>query len=97
MTLPQILGVVSRDAFPSGHTDITLLSILLAFKFQTRVRWFVAVIGASLIFSTVYLRYHYVIDVIGGAVLALITLYTWEWVRDRTLAVKRTLGSMFQM
>jgi membrane-associated phospholipid phosphatase len=36
----------------------------------------------------VYLRYHYVVDVLAGAVLAIITLYTWEWVRDRMLALQ---------
>ncbi|SRR5579883_740440 len=91
MGMQDILRCVTRDAFPSGHADITLLSILLAFEFKTRVRWPIAIIGSSLIFATVYLRYHYVIDVIGGVVLAIVTLYTWEWVRDRMIDLKARL------
>lgn len=83
MTLPQIVQKVSCDAFPSGHTDITLLSVLFAFRYRASLRWYLLVIAASLVLSTVYLRYHYVTDLLGGAVLAVVTLYTWEWVRDR--------------
>jgi membrane-associated phospholipid phosphatase len=92
MTITQILGVVSRDAFPSGHTDVTLLTIIMAFRFRTRSRWWIAIIGASLIFSTVYLRYHYVIDVIGGSVLAVITLYSWEYVRSVSISLRDKLA-----
>ena len=64
-------AVIQRDVFPSGHTEITLLVMLLAFRYRARSRWFLLVIGSLLIFGTVYLRYHYVIDIIGGVV------FTW--------------------
>jgi membrane-associated phospholipid phosphatase len=88
MSIANIISHVNRDAFPSGHTDITLLTIVLAFQFRARVRWAIAIIGISLIFSTVYLRYHYVVDLLAAAVLAVITLYTWEWVRERMLRIR---------
>lgn len=66
--------IVNRDCMPSGHTMLTLVNILLGFRNRSRFRWFFAVVGGSLIISTVYLRYHYVIDVLIGAMLALITL-----------------------
>lgn len=88
MTLPEVLKVVSRDAFPSGHTDLTLLSMIIGFKYRTRLRWVIFVVGASLVFSTVYLRYHYVFDVLGGALLAVITLYTWEPVRKLCISIR---------
>ena len=62
---------VNRDCFPSGHTMLTLMNIIAAFKFKTKVRYFVLIIGSSLIFSTVYLRYHYVIDVVFGVIFCL--------------------------
>ena len=89
MPMAEILRHVTRDAFPSGHTDMTLLTIVLAFQLRARVRWLVLAIGASLIFATVYLRFHYVIDLFGGAVLALITLYSWQWVRERMISLQR--------
>src|SRR5581483_3314383 len=88
MTLAEILHKVTRDAFPSGHADITLLTILVAFRFKAKVRWYVTIIGLSLIFSTVYLRYHYVIDLVGGALLAIFTLYTWPWVYQKMVEIK---------
>ena len=91
MPMTQILQNVTRDAFPSGHTEMTLCTIILAFQLRARIRWPILVIGSSLIFATVYLRYHYVIDLVGGAVLAMVALYTWQWVRDRLLMLQARL------
>lgn len=66
--------VVNRDCMPSGHTMLTLVNIILGFHFGSRFRWMFAVVGGSLIISTVYLRYHYVIDVVIGVLLAIILL-----------------------
>lgn len=66
--------VVNRDCMPSGHTMLTLVNILLAIRFRSRLRWIFVVIGGSLIVATVYMRYHYVIDVLAGALLAVIVL-----------------------
>jgi len=63
------LESIQRDAFPSGHTVITLLTMWFAWKFSKTYFWILMVIGTSLVFSTVYLRYHYVIDVLAGFVL----------------------------
>ncbi len=71
---------VKRDAFPSGHTGIALTVLYLAFRFDRRLfRWFLPLV-AALIVATVYCRYHYVVDVIAGVMLALITLALGEWV-----------------
>jgi membrane-associated phospholipid phosphatase len=91
MSMTEVVRHVTRDAFPSGHADIALLSIVLAFQFRVKIRWVIGVIGVSLIIATVYLRYHYVIDLIGGGVLAVITMYTWQWVRDGMLALQKRL------
>jgi membrane-associated phospholipid phosphatase len=92
MSLQQILHVVTRDAFPSGHCDVTLLTIILAFKFKVRIRYIILVIGASLILSTIYLRYHYVIDLLAGSLLAMVTLYSSKWLRNRMTDLKLKLG-----
>jgi len=67
--------LVNRDCMPSGHTWITLVNIILGFRLNSRFKWLFLFFGISLIFATVYLRYHYVIDVIVGACMALLTLY----------------------
>ena len=68
-TLDAASGVV-RDCCPSGHTMVSLLTVLLAGRY---VKGFVipAVVWAVLLmYSTMYLRYHYVTDLIVGIVLA---------------------------
>jgi membrane-associated phospholipid phosphatase len=63
---------VTPDCFPSGHTEVTLLVLIFAFRYARDVFWWLLPIGSALIFSTVYLRYHYAVDVVAGAALAVI-------------------------
>ena len=64
------------DAFPSGHTAVALMSLYYALKFRERVLVALLIpMVAGLIVSTVYLRYHYVIDVIAGILLTVLTAY----------------------
>ncbi len=65
-----------RDVFPSGHTMLTLVVMVMAFKYRLRIRHWVIWVGGLLILGTVYLRYHYVIDIIAGALLAIPCLLT---------------------
>jgi membrane-associated phospholipid phosphatase len=69
---------VKRDAFPSGHTGIALTVLCLAWRYERKLFYILGPVAAALIFSTVYCRYHYVIDVIGGIMLMLLTLLTGE-------------------
>jgi hypothetical protein len=65
-----------RDCCPSGHAMISLLAVLLAWRYA-RGFFPVACIWAFLItFSTVYLRYHYVTDLVVGMILGLM-VYRW--------------------
>ncbi|MFA6599369.1 MAG: phosphatase PAP2 family protein, partial [Ignavibacteriaceae bacterium] len=54
---PQL--IVQRDVFPSGHTMMTAIVMYLSVKFNSKAKWFLVICGSLLIFSTVYLRYHY--------------------------------------
>ena len=69
---------VKRDAFPSGHTAITLTVVYLTWRYEKRLFVVFLPVGLALIASTVYCRYHYVVDVIGGIALALITIVLGE-------------------
>jgi len=68
----NFLEDIQRDAFPSGHTEMTLLTMIYAWKFSKKYFLILSIIGTSLIVSTVFLRYHYVIDVLAGILLAYI-------------------------
>ena len=64
------------DAFPSGHTAVALVTLFHAWRCRETVLFRILVPAVSaLIVSTVYLRYHYVIDVIAGILLAMLTVF----------------------
>jgi membrane-associated phospholipid phosphatase len=65
---------ITRDCFPSGHTELTLLVLYYARMFHRRVFWWLLPIGSGVILSTVYLRYHYLIDVVAGALVAVVII-----------------------
>ena len=63
------------DAFPSGHTAVSLMSLYYAWKKGENTLFAVFIpMVTGLIISTVYLRYHYVIDVIAGIALTGLTI-----------------------
>jgi membrane-associated phospholipid phosphatase len=70
---------VQRDAFPSGHTTIAGIVLVMAARYQPRLFYPLVVVCVSLVVSTVYLRYHYVIDVIAGLLLAVLCLGVTFW------------------
>jgi len=72
--------VVQRDIFPSGHTMITLIVMYLSVRLKSRSRYFFVPIGTLLIFSTVYLWYHYVIDLVGGLLFMIFTLWSGRFI-----------------
>ncbi len=72
--------VVQRDVFPSGHTMITLIVIYLSVKLKSRSRFFFVPVGTLLIFATVYLRYHYVVDLIGGTILMIFAVWSGKYI-----------------
>jgi len=77
---PDPINVVQRDIFPSGHTMITLIVMYLSVKFRSKVRYFLVPEGILLIISTVYLRYHYVIDLLGGFAFAAFSLWSGKFI-----------------
>lgn len=85
---PNPIEVVQRDVFPSGHTQMTLLVMWLSVKFNVKSKYFFIPNGLLLIFSTVYLRYHYFVDLIGGLVFMIITIWLgkilFNWWSERT-------------
>ena len=58
------------DCFPSGHTELTMLAWWSARKVTNPLFWLYFAYTLSIIFATVYLRYHYTIDLLAGAVVA---------------------------
>jgi membrane-associated phospholipid phosphatase len=69
LTINQ-LEYTKLDAFPSGHTMITVAVVIVAWRRLRWLFWVLLPVATLLIVSTVYCRYHYLVDVIAGIVLA---------------------------
>jgi len=63
-----------RDCMPSGHTQIVLMVLYLAYRYKKFLFYVFFPIICGLILSTVYLRYHYVIDLFAGVAFAIVSL-----------------------
>ena len=63
-----------RDCMPSGHTQLALMVLYLSYRFKRVLFYILLPIVCGLILSTVYLRYHYVIDLMVGTALAVTCL-----------------------
>jgi membrane-associated phospholipid phosphatase len=59
-----------RDCMPSGHTQIVLIALYLAYRYEKLLFSIFLPIICGLILSTVYLRYHYVVDLFAGTAMA---------------------------
>lgn len=59
-----------RDVMPSGHTQIALVVLYLSYRYERIVFYLFLPIVTGLILSTIYLRYHYVVDLFAGGGLA---------------------------
>ncbi len=60
----------TTDAFPSGHTTVALVVLAVAWPLLPRWRAPLVAAVAAIVFSTVYLAYHYVVDVAAGVLVA---------------------------
>jgi len=68
------LESVNYDCFPSGHTELTILACWGSRMVSKRLFRVYLFYTPPLIFATVYLRYHYTVDVLAGAALALVLI-----------------------
>jgi membrane-associated phospholipid phosphatase len=102
-TIRDTLNFLERfkqDAFPSAHTAVVLVVLFYAWQFSRRLFWVFLPVVVALIFSTVYLRYHYVVDVLAGILLAgpsvvlerMVTAY-WQPNQERQSAISSQLSA----
>ena len=71
----EISEYTRRDCFPSLHNGVIFLILLFAFKHQKRYAFLFLPFAIALFISTLYLRYHYFVDMIAGFLLAIIVFY----------------------
>lgn len=62
------------DCFPSGHTELTILACWLSRSISNKLFWVYFLYTFGIVFATVYLRYHYTVDLLAGVVVALVLI-----------------------
>lgn len=62
------------DCFPSGHTMVVIAVLIEAARRSRKTFLFFLPFAIGLVVATVYGRYHYVADVLGGLVLAFLSV-----------------------
>ncbi len=62
----QHFGEAPTGAFPSSHVGICLILVWLSAKNIPKSLWIIIPVSLMLIFSTVYIKAHYVVDVLAG-------------------------------
>jgi membrane-associated phospholipid phosphatase len=60
---------IQWDAFPSGHVTVALLFSHYAFIYYKKIFFWTIPVVTLLILSTIYLRYHYFVDLLAALIL----------------------------
>ncbi len=74
---------IHRDVFPSLHVGISFVVWLYAYRNSRGLFWILAPLILSLWVSTVYLRYHYLVDCVAGLILAPLSFWLANWLFKR--------------
>ena len=90
-------GGAQKDIFPSLHTAAPTFIVLWSFRHRRvtpfRYTWpVVAFVTANIVIATMFLRWHYVIDVVAGLLLAAVAVTTAAAVTRWELARRAELG-----
>jgi membrane-associated phospholipid phosphatase len=77
------------DAFPSVHQLITVLVLILAYRYERRYFYYLLPIALGITISLFYCQYHYLIDVIVGSILAILFFIMGKYLLERTQGIFR--------
>ena len=66
-------------ALPSSHVAVALCTVFFSFRYLRRIRYVHLAVAILLCLSTVYCRYHYVVDVLAGLATAAVVIPIGNW------------------
>ena len=94
----RLIGIQSDYSFPSGHTSVAFSSVMamqLAFEKKQKKYVIVAWVLAFMIgFSRLYLGVHYPSDVLGGALIGMLSAVIAYWIVKKCIFKDRTECSL---
>jgi membrane-associated phospholipid phosphatase len=79
--MSSAIGMIESDqfaAFPSLHTAYAVIFCYFMIKLDRRLAFVAVPVTCAILFSTLYLGQHYLIDLIGGATYALVPILIVE-------------------
>lgn len=81
MKFLYIIGDSPGGAMPSSHVSVAILSWYWLYKITPVLAWMAAFLVLCLIFSTVYLSFHYAIDAVAGLLVGTLFVLLMHWLR----------------
>jgi len=90
-------GGAQKDIFPSLHTAVPTFLAIFSFRHRQRVpfryTWpIVSFLATQIIIATMFLRWHYLVDVVAGLVLAASASFVTQRLADWERARRERLG-----
>ncbi len=82
--IAQGIGETQTGTFPSSHVGMSIIFLILTFKYLRKIFWFILLPVILLWFATVYIKAHYLIDVMGGFLSVPPVFYTSKWLHRIT-------------
>jgi membrane-associated phospholipid phosphatase len=79
-------------AFPSSHVAVALCTVYFSFLYLRQIRYAHLIAAILLCVSTVYGRYHYVVDVVAGVVVAAVLVPLGNWLYGKFEVESPDLG-----
>jgi membrane-associated phospholipid phosphatase len=81
-------GGARGGAFPSAHVSGAVVVSLVAWRHQRQLAYVLVPFVASVMIATVYGRFHYALDTLAGAVLAIAAVGAWRMIMGRVRHVR---------
>ena len=85
-------GGARGGAFPSAHVSGALVVTLVAWRRQRRLAYLLVPLTGGVMIATVYGRFHYALDALAGAGLAIAVVAAYRYLRARPRALRRPPG-----
>jgi membrane-associated phospholipid phosphatase len=87
------LESIHYDCFPSGHGELTIIAWWSSRQISKRLSLVYLAYTPTIIFATVYLRYHYTVDLVAGALLAVVLIAAAPWMYRKLSGSEDSIGA----